>query len=567
MTDWEISQLASCAVPALNVKVPVLNVNDTSTAPADSFGSDQVVTWGQVAGVSASDVKRVFSAGHSYVSGYLNTEGGERHPTRLAAALGAEEVTYAQTSAMLAQDDGGGHPGGYASVLNGILPRFQSTGSYTVRSAQPYLALSPVSVFNYGYNDLAYLNSNVTTAIAWFKMALRAITCLSRAGGYFPDTHGSVAYGGSGGSHWTAQTSQGALGSPTNHKTTTVNDTVTITVPADFPGGEIDILTIAFGGASGGGAKWSTVVDGGAAQVLDGTSSAFGSASGRGNLVVQRLGNVTPLAAGAHTIVMTLTALDSTATAIFDSWLIAAPALPVTVLVNQPAVPALPITVGGALHSPVTSSDVTALNAAIAALPAEFTDGNVVLGDVAAAFAAAGGNVASTAPKSLYVSDGLHPNTAGHGLIARTARDAVRAAPLAGASRFSPVGRVLRQVQPTGSVAWPNGGEPAFAANWFIGGSPPTAYFSKGDGNVAEIVLDVVRSGAPTIGETIFTLPPGYAPADEKFLTGLSFNASFTVGTVGVCSVRANGTVVWYAGDPTTLLQVSGTYIADAPGF
>jgi hypothetical protein len=31
--------------------------------------------------------------------------------------------------------------------------------------------------------------------------------------------------------------------------------------------------------------------------------------------------------------------------------------------------------------------------------------------------------------------------------------------------------------------------------------------------------------------------------------------------------VRANGTVVWYTGDPTTLLQVSGVYYADAPGF
>jgi len=567
MSDWEFSQLSQLLAPAQNVKLAVLDPNDTLTAPSDAFGSNKVITLAQTGQVASADIGRVFCAGHSYASGYLNSEGGERWATRLAAALKAEEVTYAQTSAMLAQDDGGGHPGGYASVLNGIIPRYQSTGSYTARSAQPYLALAPVSAFLYGYNDLAYLNSNVTTAIAWFKMALRAITCLSRAGGYFADTHASVAYGGSGGSHWTAQTSQGALGSPTNHKTTTVNDTVTITVPADFPGGEIDILTIAFGGASGGGAKWSTVVDGGAAQVLDGTGSAFGSASGRGNLVVQRLGNVTPLAAGAHTIVMTLTALDSTATAIFDSWLVAAPALPVTVLVNQPAVPALPITVAGGLHSPVTSSDVTALNAAIAALPAEFLDGNVVLGDVAAAFAAAGGNVASTAPKSLYVSDGLHPNTPGHGLIARTVRDAVRAAPLAGASRFSPVGRVLRQVQPTGSVAWPNGGEPAFAANWFIGGSPPTAYFSKGTDGCVEIVLDIVRSGAPTIGETIFTLPPGYAPSDEKFLTGLSFNASFTVGTPGICSVRANGTVVWYTGDPTTLLQVSGTYYADAPGF
>lgn len=567
MADWEISQLAGCAVPALNVKVPVLNVNDTSTAPADAFGSDQTVTWGQVAGAAASDVRRVFSAGHSYPSGFLGTEGAVRWPARLAAALGAEEVTYAQTSSMLAQDDGGGHPGGYATVLNGILPR-ATTGApvtgYVARSSQPYLALSPVSVFDYGLNDLTYLNSNVTTAVAWFKMALRAITCLSRAGGYFPDTHASVAYGGSGGSHWSAQTGQGQFGSPTNHKTTTVNDTVTITVPADFPGGEVDLLSIAFGGASGGGTKWSTVVDGGAAQLLDGTSSAFGSSSGRGNLVVQRL---TGLAAGAHTIVATVAALDSTATAIFDSWLIAAPALPVTVLVSQPAFPALPLTTAG-LHTPITSTDVAALNTAIAALPAEFTDGGVVAGDIATAFANAGGNVSSTTRGSLYVSDNLHPNTTGHGLIAQVVRDAVRAAPPAGASRFGPVGRVLRQVQANGALpAWPNGGEPALRANWFISGSPATGYFSKGPGNLVEAVLVLIRSSAPSIGEIIFTLPPGYAPEAEKFLTGLSYNGAFTVASPGILSVRSNGDVVWYAGDPTTLLQVSGSYYAGAPGF
>lgn len=548
--------------PAVTLKTTVNGIQKgnsaTGVVSAAVAGTDYLTPTGdgsQLTGLSPTNIARVFCAGHSFTSGFLNTEGGERWATRLAAVLGAEEVTYAQTSAMLAQDDGGGHPGGYASVLNGIIPRSQSTGSYTARSAQPYLALSPVSVFNYGYNDLAYLNATVATAVAWFKMALRACVCLARSGGYFPDTHSSVAYS----SGWTANTGQGQFGSPTNHSRTSTGGTVTITTPADFPGGEVDLLTQ----AKSGGTKWSVTVDGGSAQVLDGTGSAFGSSSGRANLVVQRL---TGLSAGAHTIVMTVSTLDSGASAVFDSWLIAAPQLPQVYLVNQAAVPGLPITVSGALHSPVTSSDVSALNTAIAALPAEFTDGNVILADVATAFANANANVASTVAGSGYVSDGLHPNSYGHALIAATVLAAIRSAP-APSGRTAPAGRVLRQVQPNGSAAaWPNGGEPAFKANWFIGGSPPTATFSKGPGNVAEVVLDIVRSSAPSFGEVIFSLPPGYAPSDEKFLTGLSFNASFTVGTVGVCSVRANGDVVWYAGDPTTLLQVSGAYVADGPG-
>ena len=567
MTDYQVAAgsgnpgLSPLAAPPQSFKIPGTDVTDTSTAPADSGGSSKVVTWAQVGAAASADVVRVFFGGHSYPSGFRNTEGAERFPGRLAASLRAEEVTYAQTSAVLAQDDGGGNPGGYASILNGIIPRFASVTAYSPRNAQPYLATAPVNVFLYGFNDLSYLTSTVATNVAWFKMALRGITCLARAGGYFPDTDASVAYGGSGGSHWTANTGQGEFGSPTNHSTSTANDTVTITVPTDFPGGEIDLLTI----AKSGGAKWSTVVDGGSAQVLDGTSSAFGSGSGRGNLVVQRL---TGLAAGTHTIVMTMASKDSAASAVFDSWLIAAPALPQVYLCNQPAAPALPYSTGGA-HTPVTATDVASLNTAIAALVTEFTDGNVILSDIATAFSNAGGNVASTVRGSLYAAaDNLHPNTAGHGLIAQVLRDLIRSAPLPAAARFAPVGHLMRQVQANGALpAWPNGGEPALNANWFIGGSPATGCFSKTPAGNVELLLDLIRSGAPTIGEVICTLPPGYGPEQEKFLFGLSYNSAFTTATPGIISVRANGNVVWYAGDPTNLLQCFGSYYAGAPGF
>jgi hypothetical protein len=552
---------ASLTSPAPDDLLLGVDVSDNGGTPGGAGGTDKKLPLAGLAQFAAqyagADIARVFCAGHSYASGYQNTEGGERWPTLLAGVLHAEEVTYAHTSAMLAQDDGGGHPGGYASVLNGIVPR-ATTGTpvsgYAFRTSQPYLPLSPVSVLDFGFNDLTYLNSNVTTAVAWFKMALRACVCLARAGGYFPDTHSSVAYS----SGWTANTGQGESGSPTNHSRTTTGGTVTITTPGDFPGGEVGLLTLALSG----GTKWSVTVDGGTAQVLDGTGSAFGSSSGRANLVVQRL---TGLSAGTHTIVMTVAALDAGASAVFDSWLVAAPALPVTVLVNQPAIPSLPLTTTG-LHTPVTSSDITALNTAIAALPAEFTDGNVLLADVAAAFSNAGGNVANGTRGSLYVSDNLHPNTAGHALIAATVLAAVRSAPLP-AARFAPVGHVMRQVQPNGSLpAWPNGGEPALNANWFIGGSPPTAYFTKGPDGLVEVVLVLARVGSPSLGEVILTLPPGYAPEAEKFLVGVSYDSGFTTGTVGVCSVRANGDVVWYSGDPGTLLQVSGAYYAGAPG-
>lgn len=512
---------------------------------------------GQVQGVP-----RIAIAGHSYASGFGNVDGAEWFGARLCAALGAEEVLYGHTSAVLAWDDSSGFPGGYATAFNAFRPRvyhqITQYANYLPRNASPYLPLAPVTVYYYGFNDLAWLSATVNTSVAWLKMALRAVTCAARAGGIFADTDASVAYGGSGGSHWTANTSVGEFGSPTNHSTTTVNDTVTITVPADFPGGEIDLMTI----VSGGGAKWSVTVDGGAARVLDGTGSAFGPSSGRTNLVVQRL---TGLAAGAHTIIATVAALDGGATAFFDSWLITAPSLPLVVLCNHPAVPALPYAVGGAPHTPITAADVAALNAAITALAAEFT--SVAVADVATAFAAAKGNVVSTSPGSLYNSDNLHPNSSGHALIAATIRAAVTAGLPSGPALFGPMGSFMRQVQANGALpAWPNGGEPAFKANWGLVGNG-VMYFTKSRSGFVEIIGAIFRSSAATIGETIFTLPPGYAPEGEKHFFCLSWNSGFTATAAGILSARVTGDVVWYLGDPTTELDLAGTYYPGAPGF
>ena len=525
----------------------------TPVAHAANFTVYQVVSGPDLAALAAApalQLPRVFFAGHSYTSGYQNTEGGERFATRLAAAAHAEEVTYAVTSAVLAQDNGGAQPGGYASVLNAITPRTASGASYAPRSAAPYLPLAPASVYFYGFNDLAYLTSTVATNVAWFKMALRACACLSRAGGYFPDTHASVAYGGSGGSHWTANTGTSATGSPTNHSTSTANDTVTITVPADFPGGEINILTQ----AKSGGTKWSTVVDSGSPQVLDGTSSAFGSNSGRSNLVVQRL---TGLAAGTHTIVMTMVSKDSAATAVFDSWLVAAPQLPLTVLCTQPAAPALPYSPGGSpAHTPVTSSDVTALNTAISALAGEFTDGMTVVADVAAYFAAANGNVASTSPGSLYVAaDELHPNTAGHGVIAQCARDAIATSALSGAAQFGPLAVVMR------IVGGPQ--EPPFDGAW---GLVNYAWFGKDRAGNSWLQLSVVNTSSPGAGDTILTLPPGYQPSAQVLASGVAWTAGYAGTVPAALGIQPSGVVQWFSGSPAVELDVTWSWPANGLG-
>ena len=546
-------------------------------AHSANFTVTQVTTAAVLTREPDVPIGRITVCGHSYASGYLSTEDGEQWPQRLAASMHSELLTYCHTSAVLAHQDTA-WPGGYASVLNGIRPRDSGSSVYADRTASPYIPLSPITVFNYGVNDLAYLTATTATNVAWFKMALRAVTCVARAGGIFADTHASVVYGGSGGSHWSANTNENQYGSPTNHQTTTVNDTVTITVPADFPGGEVDILTIAFAG----GAKWSTTVDGGAAQVLDGTGSAFGAQSGQGNLVVQRL---TGLTAGTHTIVATMVALDAGATPIFDSWLVAATSLPLTILCTEMAgAPAFPMATGGT-HTPTTTADVQALNVAIYALPAEFTDGMVVIADVNAFFAAAAGYTAYGQPGSLFRSDNFHPNQAGHAVVSQCVRDAIRGSSLStlppgstwrGVALYTLSGLIMRQIQPAGVAwTWPNGGEPGFTTGWSVyaggavGDAPAGmgAYFTRDSSNRAEIVASLVNTSSPAVGSTIFTLPPGYQPEVQKLLPALSWNSGQTVPTVGLCAALANGNVVWYSGTPGIRLDIYGSYQANGLGF
>lgn len=552
MAEWDTGY-STLAVPAA---VDDLLIRDVSATPP-SGGTLKRVTWEQAWSAAAADIARVITGGHSYAAGYLTTETGERWATRLAAALHAEEVTYAVTDAALALDDTAGHSGGYPDMLHAFMPRATGGTRYTARTSQPYLPMSPLNVLFYGINDLTYLTSNVATNIAWFKMALRAVVCMARAGGWFDDTHSSCAYGGTGGSHWSANTGADVYGTATNHQTTTLNDTVTITTPADFPGGEVDVFTLAFGGASGGGSKWSSTADGGTAQVLDGTSSAFGAANGRANVVVQRVTGPggAALSAGAHTIVVKLTGLDSTATAFFLGWAAPAPAPGLTVLCNQPAVPSLPLTAGGP-HTPITSSDVTSLNAAITALAAEFSDGLVVVGDVAGAFAAAGANAASGSPGSGYVSDNLHFSSLGHAIAAKAVLDAVRAAPLTGVARFAPSGMYKRQV---GAPL-----EPQLEAAWAAEGD---CWFGKDRAGNTHANMSLVRTGAPSLGDLIMTLPPGYQPGTGTVISCGYWNAGFTdTFGDGLVGVNANQEIQWYHGDPTAEFFLCGSWPADGLG-
>jgi hypothetical protein len=105
------------------------------------------------------------------------------------------------------------------------------------------------------------------------------------------------------------------------------------------------------------------------------------------------------------------------------------------------------------------------------------------------------------------------------------------------------------------------------SANWTLAGGSTPSTFSKSRAGMVELALTLSRSGTPTVGETVLTLPPGYAPAQEKALHAISWNAGFTIATVGAVTVKPTGAVLWYAGSPTTQLNISGAFMADGLAF
>jgi lysophospholipase L1-like esterase len=503
---------------------------------------------GQTGNVSLPQlgIPRVMGFGHSYMAGYGSIDGSQSYLSRLASALGAEEVNYAVSGAVLAQDNSSGHAGGYAAVTNSLTPRIFYNENFQPRNFGPYLPVSPVVVFNYGYNDLFFLGSTIQQVSSWFGMALTASVCVSRAGGWFTDTDASVAYS----SGWTANTGVAVYGYQTNHQTSTTGHTVTITVPADFPGGEIDLLTLTFGG----GTKWSTVVDGGSPQILDGTGSLYGSFSGQANLVVQRL---TGLSKGTHTIVLTVVSIDASASAFFQGYLVAAPTPPVTVIVNAPQNPALPVT-GGNI-SPVTWTTVQALNATMASVAASFSDGLVVIADIASAFAAVpNGATFAGQPGSLYNSDGVHPNAAGHALIASVILNAIGSSPYTAETLVTPMATYQRLIG--------QGVEPVLAANWSPHSSSNPWFGKDRAGNVV-FRARLVRSGSPTLGETVLQFPTTYLPSDDQVFLAWSWNAGGTVASLGTVQVTHTGALLWIAGDPSHEFDVYGTWQADGVDF
>jgi hypothetical protein len=353
-------------------------------------------------------------SGHSMVFGVGASSMDYRYSTLLAGMLHADENNHGVGGAAAAYDDNGTRAGGYARVLQELVP---------TRTGGPYLAQPGVGVVHYGMNDLAYLNG--PSNLAPFKDALRTILARYRASAVFEDTSTSVSYSGSGTPGVCGGGTWGPLGATLYNSGSTLCNgpsngaTMTISVPSDFPGGTIDLgYTV----QPSNGAVHTYTVDGGSlpsgnTNTLDTRGKAAGdfTANPRSSDtgLVKRIINVP---AGAHTIVDTIS--SSTGNNWFDYWSIEAPTsrLVIVPLANRMYTYGI---YSGAPYTPV-DADVTTLNAAITSVTNEF-DSSVKTVDLDTPLAK---------NQNYFYSDGGHLNDQGQAIVANTLYQAILSAPV-----------------------------------------------------------------------------------------------------------------------------------------
>ena len=447
--------------------------------------------------------------GHSQNTGY-GTAGPECSWPELAAVrLGAALGNYASNGLVLAGDGNG-----YAKYL-------RPAAALRNRPAAPYLPPVDATVFHVGLGDLAanYRNNGVYTRGA-FETALRAVIAFARLAAYFDaepagGSHASIAYGGS----WTDTTTTDRNTGAGARATFTQGATLTITVPADFPGGEINLFWLVPG--SGNGGTWTIAITGATNATRVETITAKDAdqvTTTKYNVKATRLQGLNP---GAHTITATLTSVLSFGV-LFDGWGIRADPAPDIYLAQQPRLTQANYDAWLAAFAGDTPTDaaVDDINRTIADLAATEGAQYVELPDL-------------PLNPSRWTVDGAHPNEAGCQVLADTVL-AELAPPARPAAR--------RTFTPTFGASWGNDAAPY--ANVAARRTPPRRVVLSGRAK---------RTGTPSTGETILTLPEGLWPGASH-----AYTCPGSTGTP-VVTVAADGTVKYTAGS----LGAAGTIDLD----
>lgn len=340
---------------------------------------------------------RLRTWGHSYMHGSTTSTGGcvigvNDMATLMAAgfnvALDNQAIAGASLYSHLSQAD-------WASI-----------DQYETRPGK-FSPLGGLYALLYGLNDAVQLGHTSTQLIP-YQHSLRATIARLRCAAIFEDSDPSMSYGGAG--TWVVGSGTAGNSGGSYHYNATAGATFTITTPAAFPGGTVNVFLDTWN--DGGGATVTGPASLGS-PVLN-TTSYSGTDSRRTG--VMRIKNVP---AGAATYTFTTSSVTGSAGAIPDcwGWEPAEAHCAIVAVIAQPHVLDYSSETGTGF-GPVTDTGVDTLNSIQSGVAAEFGDHCV--------FVDTSGIDGDLYPQ-YWETGNVHPNASGHAYIADQTIAAVNA--------------------------------------------------------------------------------------------------------------------------------------------
>jgi len=440
--------------------------------------------------------------GHSVNLGYGTVSPESAWPALVAAELGAFDANYANGGLVLAANG------------NGFARYIRPAAALRNRTTAPYLSPVDVMVANVGIADLAtnYVSNGVITPRP-FRNAFRAVMAFACLGGYFPAepagaSHPSIAYGGTWADAPVIDRNVGA-----GVRVAQAAPTLTITVPADFPGGEIDLFWVALPQSFASGLDWTITLTGATSGTVREIIIPADADPVQGTVDNYKVTRLTGLNPGAHTITATGSVTGFGAS--FDGWGIRAPTPPELLVVKQPRMTTAVYQSFLGPYPADTPNDATValINRDLQALAVETGAHWIEFPELL------------LDPARYIGLDGAHPNEAACRQYADVVLDVL--ADLPDSSSNAP----LVALPATPGAGW--GDDTAPYGPVRVRRAPPRRVTLAGRAK---------RTGTPTVGETITTIPEGLRPG-----TSHAYTAPGSTGTP-VVTVAADGTVRYTAG-------------------
>lgn len=352
-----------------------------------TFGPGSVDRTYSIWGAGLTDNRNLVSVdgiqawGHSYVTGVIAPSGpaSKGFPSLLSEDLGLYLRNYAIGGTSLFYTPNAD------SAWPSILQNVTRPQNHFVSSHSLFLSM-------YGINDINKLG-NDGPSLEPFKSVQRVAIARWRAGAIFEDSDSSVSYG----SGWTLFANTTHNSGAGYHYNPTAGGTITITTPADFPGGTMDI---GFSSRTSNGAIITSNSINGNIYTIDTRNNRSDS-----NLAyVLRIPNV---AAGSASYTFTTSSPQGPWGAMFDywQWEPATDDAPYVVLIKQPK-PLDYTAYGSVPPGPPTDAGVDALNKIFDDLAAEF-DNHVLTVDTSSI----------DHNTAVFIASNVHPTVYGHLII------------------------------------------------------------------------------------------------------------------------------------------------------